>query len=443
MPKVSVIIPVYNVKTYLSQCIESVINQTLKDIEIICIDDGSTDGSEVILDEYSSKDSRIKVIHKSNSGYGNTMNNGFAAAIGDYITIVESDDFAELNMLEKMYEYAVDTDADIVKSNYYGHINSKDYYRDFLCEYPKNKCININSCGILFNIACTIWSCIFKRSFIVSNNIRFNETPGASYQDTGFALQTWMYAEKVYFVNDAYLHYRNDNPNSSMHNTSKVFCIFDEYNWVEECFLGYWKKYKERYGYFIAAKYRDYLNHYRRIAPQFQYALLVRLSEELKLDYNNGYVKKEYFIPDVWQNIFEIHNNRDKFFNKTAKLQYDLKFRFMECGNDASYVEGFCNKLRRYDNIIVYGAGKIGKWLVERLKERNISINGFAVTDEPHEKKCLGYSVAKINSYGSVADNECVIIAVSEGMQFEIYSNLKNLGVKNIYRIDSMLRENL
>ena len=98
---------------------DSVVNQTLKDIEIICVDDGSTDSSAAICDEYAAKDSRIKVVHKPNAGYGHSMNRGLENATGEYIGIVESDDFAELDMFENLYNLAKQNDADIVKSDFY------------------------------------------------------------------------------------------------------------------------------------------------------------------------------------------------------------------------------------------------------------------------------------------------------------------------------------
>ena len=115
MPKVSVIIPVYNVENYLRQCLDSVVNQTLSDIEIICVDDGSTDNSGKILDEYATKDSRIKVIHKENGGYGKAMNVGLDNAIGEYIGIVEPDDYIALDMYETLYNIAKEKDLDFSK----------------------------------------------------------------------------------------------------------------------------------------------------------------------------------------------------------------------------------------------------------------------------------------------------------------------------------------
>ena len=125
-PKVSVVIPVYNVETYIRECLDSAIAQTLKDIEIICVDDGSTDGCPQILDEYAQKDDRIKVIHKANSGYGHSMNVGLDAATGEYFAILESDDIIKPNMYEVLYAEAKKHDVDLIKSDYEIFIGDQD-----------------------------------------------------------------------------------------------------------------------------------------------------------------------------------------------------------------------------------------------------------------------------------------------------------------------------
>ena len=128
MPKVSVIIPVYNVEKYLRECLDSVINQTLQDIEIILIDDGGKDNCPRIIDEYAKKDSRIVAIHKENGGYGQTCNVGLERAHGEYISIVEPDDYIDKNMYEDLYKLAKKNDTDIVKS---------DFYKNIQCENKK------------------------------------------------------------------------------------------------------------------------------------------------------------------------------------------------------------------------------------------------------------------------------------------------------------------
>ena len=117
--KVSVIIPVYNAEAYLRQCMDSVVNQTQEELEIICVDDGSTDTSAEILKEYAVKDRRIAIYSKSNAGYGHTINYGLERSKGKYIAIVESDDFIDANGIEKLYACAEENNADYVRSNYY------------------------------------------------------------------------------------------------------------------------------------------------------------------------------------------------------------------------------------------------------------------------------------------------------------------------------------
>ena len=119
MAKVSVIIPIYNVEKYLQECLDSVIDQTLKDIEIILVDDGSPDNCPRICDEYAQKDARIKVIHKENGGYGSAVNRGLEEATGEYIGIVEPDDYIDSDMYEDLYNIAQTNNADIVKSDHY------------------------------------------------------------------------------------------------------------------------------------------------------------------------------------------------------------------------------------------------------------------------------------------------------------------------------------
>ena len=112
MPKVSIIIPIFNVEKYINKCIESVINQTLEDIEIILIDDESPDNCPLICDNYAAKDSRIKVIHKKNEGLGFARNSGLDIATGEYVTFLDSDDFVDLYTYEHLYNIAIKEDLD-------------------------------------------------------------------------------------------------------------------------------------------------------------------------------------------------------------------------------------------------------------------------------------------------------------------------------------------
>ena len=128
MPKISVIMPVCNVEKYLASCLDSALNQTMQDIEIICINDGSTDSSLAILRSYEAKDSRIKVIDKANAGYGAAMNDGLAIAAGEYVAILESDDRVCDNAWETLYAIAEENELDFVRGDYYRSNEKGDVY---------------------------------------------------------------------------------------------------------------------------------------------------------------------------------------------------------------------------------------------------------------------------------------------------------------------------
>jgi len=123
-PNISIIVPIYNVKKYLNKCLNSLINQTLKNIEIICVNDGSTDNSFEILMQYKN-DKKIIILNKTNSGYGDSMNQGIEYTSGQYIGIIEPDDFADIHMFENLYKYTKNNSIDIIRSNYYFYWKKK------------------------------------------------------------------------------------------------------------------------------------------------------------------------------------------------------------------------------------------------------------------------------------------------------------------------------
>ena len=222
-PKVSIVIPCYNVEKYLKQCLESVVNQTLKEIEIICVNDGSKDSTLSLIQEFANTDDRIKVISQENGGYGKAMNNGFSNATGEYIGIVESDDFVDPDMFEKLYIEAAKNDLDVVKSSFYFYWGKQDKsikYR-ITNKINRNKVFcpakdfkNPEDITDYFSIFPSIWSAIYKNSFIKENNIKFLETPGASLQYTRYNFEVYSRAEKSELYEKFVLHHNRDNEES-------------------------------------------------------------------------------------------------------------------------------------------------------------------------------------------------------------------------------------
>ncbi len=282
MPKVSVIIPIYNTEKYLRECLYSVINQTLKDIEIICVDDGSTDNSLNILKEYAERDDRIKIISKANSGYGHSMNIGIENACGDYIGIVESDDYVELNMFETLYKKAIEYNVDIVKSRFFyydSRYNTNIESEEINCPYFE--VIEPLKCMDVFGIAPSIWSCLYKKSLIKDNNIKFLETPSASYQDTSFAYKTKACAKNMMILKDAFLHYRTDNENSSVNSSDKSDFVIYEYEEIKR-FIAKKGLYNEMRKNIALNQLSCYSWNYNRLREDLKLVFLKKIAKEYR-----------------------------------------------------------------------------------------------------------------------------------------------------------------
>ena len=237
MVKVSILVPVYNVGLFLDECLESLVRQTLKEIEIICINDGSKDNSLDILKKNAIKDDRIRIIDKKNTGYGDSMNQGLDKATGEYVGVVEPDDFVEPDTFEKMYRVAKKNKAEVVKANFYEYSTEKrkdTYKSDLFLDDELERVVDLRNDRHIFYQQPSIWSAIYSKNMLVKNKIEFLPSAGASYQDAGFTFKVWAVAKRVVFMDDAFLHYRKDNPNSSVRSDGKVYAVKDEYDEVEK-----------------------------------------------------------------------------------------------------------------------------------------------------------------------------------------------------------------
>ncbi len=218
-PKVSIIMPTLNVKPYIKQCIESVVNQTLKDIEIIIVDAGSTDGTLEILKEYESKDSRITLLHSDKKSYGHQMNMAIDMMTGEYMGIVETDDYVAYEMFEELYKLSNNGEYDLVKSSFiYVNEDTNEIYKDknmYKQQIPDDKPFNLKDNAYLLTGHPSIWAGIYKTDFIKSNNIKFMEAPGGGWVDNPFFHETACLAKTIRYTDDAYYYYRESNPNSS------------------------------------------------------------------------------------------------------------------------------------------------------------------------------------------------------------------------------------
>jgi len=312
-PSLSILVPVYNVEKYLEECIDSIVNQTLKNIEIICINDGSTDRSTEILENYARKDKRIKIINKKNTGYGNSMNVGIDATAGEYIGIVESDDFAELNMFETLYKEAKENDLDVARCNFFYYKTSdKSNVKSEQSWVPHNKVYAPADEHIVFHQQPSIWANIYKTSFIKDNEIRFLETPGASYQDTAFSFKVYSLAQRFKMIEAPLLHYRTDNAaSSSIQATTKVYCVCDEYHeiwgFVRE------RELYEKYRYLIPnLQYKGYRWNYNRLAEPYSEEFMKVWREEFTEIFEQGNLSDKVFSKKQYEDALSLILKKDE-----------------------------------------------------------------------------------------------------------------------------------
>lgn len=223
MPKVSVIIPVYNVEQYLRICLDSVVDQTLEDIEIICVDDGSTDNCGTILDEYAQKDDRIKVIHQKNKGLSGARNTGIRAVTGDYLTYIDSDDFVEKDYLSTMYNFAKKYNADITvaQMKFFNDENVSDaamYHSGIICSELYDKLAFIR------NDKQSFWTSVVNKLYSKNLIEQLKNYPNPDELNLGedclWMVKTAYFANMIVGTTGSYYYYRY-NQSSITHTDSE------------------------------------------------------------------------------------------------------------------------------------------------------------------------------------------------------------------------------
>ncbi|MBP3602566.1 MAG: glycosyltransferase [Lachnospiraceae bacterium] len=438
MARLSILVPVYNVEKYLKQCLESIINQTYTDIEVICINDGSNDSSPEILDSIAAADERIKVIHKANSGYGCSMNLALEKASGEYIGIVESDDYISSDMYERLMSRITSDDGiDIVKSAHYAVENEQaakvSLFESQMCE----RVITSKECKKLFAIPCNIWSAVYRKDFLQENHIRFLETPGASYQDTSFYFKAMMMAQKMILTDDAYYYYRIDNAGSSVNSNNKIFFVCDEIHEIDRYMCQ--KEIKDTYyvGVRNAFMFRAYYWNYNRLHVALKSAFYQEFRKELLRIQETDELKPEYWTDDYWNIITNILKDTEQFFwNSVRDVEIqELNSYTVQKEIYAEYLEDYLGK---QDRIIIYGAGTYGQRVYAYLCKLGLKdiIEGFVVSEGTE-------TLRPIQLVTELKEQLLLIVAVAENKQLPMLRKAKKLGFSKILRVDDRLRKRM
>lgn len=376
-PAITVIVTVHNAEKYLQECLDSVTGQTFPELEILCMDGGSTDRSPEILKQYAMRDSRIRIINDPNTSYGHKVNRGIGEAQGEYIAVLESDDMYEQFMLEKLYEVAKEYHPDIVDADYtnFYDINGVRFTHVIRMYQPDdyNRLMRNRLHPEQMRDIQRFWTGIFLKNFLDREQIRMNESEGASFQDMSFRFLTSVLAETSYHLDMPVYLYRTDNPDSSMHDSRKTTVIADEHAFL--------KKELEKRGIENPTiwhnayrwKYRDFRGNMYHLPAQCQEELFARYREELERDRTelerycmNGY---EPFVQEMVENPPEDMKRILKGETEEKINHEKRKYCFLEkvTGLDA------------YAQVVLFGYGGTGKAALEKLKFMEHKI--CAVTD--------------------------------------------------------------
>ena len=236
-PDVTIIVTVHNAENYIEQCIQSAMHQTYENIEIICVDGGSSDSTPDILKSLQSIDDRIIIVNDKNTSYGHKVNVGVEKARGQYVCILESDDSIEKDMVKTLYEITKEKNVDVISGDYkiqfeyrgrkIGYIQHKypSGLYDRVCDLRSEK---------RFFLHGGITGVLYKKSFLQNNRIKLNETPGAAFQDQSFSFLVDLLAMTQYHIKTPVYNYTYDNPGSSMADDKKIMEISWDCNYIEQ-----------------------------------------------------------------------------------------------------------------------------------------------------------------------------------------------------------------
>lgn len=393
--KVSVIIYVKNDYCHTERCIKSVLNQTLREMEVLIIDGGSTDGTKELAEKIASEDYRVRVI-SSEPGVGAQFNLGLREAKGEYIGICESDDYLLPEMYQEEYETAVQYQLDIVRADFnrFFEIEGKEIiFPVAIADSP-----NLYNCiihpkkdrSILRAGSQGFWSGLYRRKFLLEQGITMNETPGASYQDMGFAFLSTICAERIMLLKQAFYCYRMDNPNSSENSPKKLTMVTDEYQLLKERLFkeNLFEEYKEWYFFW---KVNGMLWFYNRLSGtvKAEYASLMHheIEDELKF---TGYSGSE--LSFACREVV----------NKAKESYHALLTYFQQFNQDLQKMEQAIKGIHADQTIVIFGNGNMGKLLRCFM--------------EYHEKKLAAYVDNNQKLWGSM-ENKIPVMAPEDAVK--------------------------
>lgn len=406
MEKLDVVIPIYNTDKYLRQCIESVINQTYKNLEIILVDDGSTDNSGRICDEYAKMDDRIKVLHQENQGAILARMNGLKLVGGKYVTFVDSDDFVDLKLFEKLMQPLNNNKRiDISISPFTMYESGK-----YICHFKKYDAseINVNVARRLIyeskHIGWSMYAKIYKTKLF--KNIRISNTANAYGEDIEFNWKILKKVKTAYYISFSGYYYRQHS--ESMIHKSNFLTHLGVFNRLKKALFD--KDVKD----FETKKYIGKMLCNTR--SQFIINHLKTNSDYNSVKEYQKILKKIFYLYTKDLNPFEVNRCR------LALINCHKLYKTINRNND-NLVNAYKRLYKKSKNIFIYGAGLLGKDVADILHNNNLSYLGFVVSKKNDKNDAFSFDEI-CKKYGG----DCAfMVAMNEGNTNEVKPALRDV----------------
>ena len=394
IPKISIIMPSLNVAPYIKECMDSVLQQTEKDIEIISIDAGSTDGTWEILEEYAEADNRIKLIKSNIRSYGAQVNQGIKVARGKYVAILETDDYIAPEMYGSLYDLAEENQVDYVKADYDSFItltNADKLFETnhFLKDKPElyNKVIVPRDYNILYIRDFNLWKGVFKKSFLIENCILLNESPGAAYQDIGFSELVLSHAKRAYYTDASFYRYRLDREEASSNSVKGLWNVYREFRRLLET-QSLFEQISNKKGLYLhmaTAFLGEYEKAIRKVSYDCQSEEISEayewLKSHLKKAIENSLIEEEDLDIDSFNILNQVLDSQEDYAKDLAQ-----KEKIMNSRLDVIAKKG------KESGVVIFGAGNYGLTALKYLDRNNIKVKAF--TD--NNMKLIGTKIGGI-----------------------------------------------
>lgn len=430
---VSIIVTVHNSEKYLRECLDSVCNQTYDNIEIICIDGGSTDSSPEILKEYSKNDARIRIINDFNTSYGHKVNRGILEAHGEYISVIESDDLYELGMLESiMAVFNKYKDLDFVNGNYrfFWDVNGIRHYvcQKMYKEHPYNQVIDNRGKNKLYEIMGRYWTGVYRKKFITDNDIRLNESPGASFQDMSVNFLFSVLSGKTYHLDSNVYKYRMDNNLSSIRDTSKILTIVYENEYLQNELVRRNITDEDIWSIRYRYKYMGFDGIIANLLPEGQEILYKKYIEELEHDIPlmPDYSVKKYPYTDIGY-----IKDKKRYLEVKKQQHYDIV-------NSNKSIIRFWSLLDEGNQFVIFGCGRRALRYMDYFKYSKKSLVAYADNDSKKWGNMMDNVVIySLKEAVKLFPNACYVIANEINIR-EMHKQLEGEGITKDKIIDSL-----